>query len=815
MSSRDRRTRVIESTRLNGIDFVEVVTAAQTLLAVHFLNAVPVTLDALPTITGGDTIQSVAVEPVMAGDWSTDGSHVTLSLHVAAPGDFSTYTLTLSSPAIDPFFATAAFSFKALCPSDNDCETPAPACSQPPGNPPPIDYTAKDFLSFRQALMDFSALRYPGWQERSEADVGVMLLEAIASVADDLSYTQDRYAAEATLTTATQRRSVIRHARLVDYEPLPAVSAQTTLQFAVATGTSKIAFGVRAVAQASDGTPIVFETGPNLAARPGSAPASPLWNPAVIKAYWFDDSTQCLQAGATSLFVKGHGYDFQPEQLVLIETATGPGEAPLRQVVRLLDASSQTQPWASELCDAVFTTAADPPGAGPPWFACITSPPSDPAPTAVTQITWGAVDALLAARDLAQTTVSGNLVAATQGWSVEDEAFAIQPAPGDTTMPAIVRVGPRSTDPDTGGPGSAVPQYLHTLAAGTVAWLPAPASAADPNPQPEIQLTQLPAGSGPSWAWMRSLLQAAPSDAAFTLEPALYRLIQRRPDGTVQFEYDGDAGDTLRFGDGSFGLLPPEETRFGVSYRVGTGASGNLPPDAIRRIDPGQPDAVGLLAVRNPLPATGGADPESLDHVRRIAPMAFRSPIQRAVIAQDYQDIATQLAWVRRASTSFRWTGSWLTVNTTPDPAGGQPITPDQRSALTDQLNRARMAGYESYVPDPQYVSIDVLVEVCAVPGAFAGDVQQSVRNALTAFFAPDNFTFGQGLERSAVERTVQNTPGVAGVLCTETRVRGRSQIFTEMPDSIAIAAGQILRCSNDPSAPERGSISVQVSGGA
>ena len=47
----------------------------------------------------------------------------------------------------------------------------------------------------------------------------MMFLEALSALADDLSYTQDRVAAEATLMTATQRRSVVRHARLVDYEP--------------------------------------------------------------------------------------------------------------------------------------------------------------------------------------------------------------------------------------------------------------------------------------------------------------------------------------------------------------------------------------------------------------------------------------------------------------------------------------------------------------------------------------------------------------------------------------------------------------------
>jgi hypothetical protein len=827
MGAIDRRAKVIASPTLNGIDFVAVGNNAQTTLVVHFLNNVghqtpssPPKLSATPTISGGDTIPTVAVRPVAPSDWGTDpGHHLTLNLYVDAPGDFSTYILTLAAPWLDSFFASARFSFKALCPSDLDCETPPPVCPPPAGRLPPIDYLAKDFLSFRQALLDFSTTQYPGWQERSEADLGMMLLEALAGVADDLSYTQDRVAAEATLATATQRRSVVRHARLVDYEPAPAISAQTVLQFDVAAGATQIPYGIRAVAQAADGAPIVFETGPSLANRPGNAPASALWNPSSaprnqngIPAYWFDDSTQCLLAGATSMYVKGHGYRFLPNQQLLIETAVGPGQPPLQQVVQLLDQGAAEGPWATELCDYAITTTPDAPGAGPPWFSCHTSPPSSQAPTAVTQIMWNSTDKLLVSRDQAVTTVSGNLVTASQGLTVTDEAFAVSPAAGDPTTPTIVRIGPRRTNPD-GSVGDAVPQHLHTLAAGTVAWLPAPANTAlDENyPSPEITLTD---STGNGWIWFRRLLDAGAFERAYTIDPGLWRILQTRPDGSVQFDYDGDNGDTLRFGDGDFGLIPADGTKFQVTYRVGAGAAGNLAVGAISRIDAGQPRAAGLVAVRNPLPATGGADPEPLDHVRRIAPMAFTQPLQRAVIPQDYETIAATLPWVVRANTTFRWTGSWLTVFTAPDPEGGGAITADERATLATLLNRCRMAGYESYVPDPVYVSIDVLVQLCAQPNAFAANVEAAVLAALTAFFNPDNFTFGQALERSALEAAVQAVPGVAGVLCVEARVRGRSQIYAEMPDRIAVASNQIIRCTNDPSAPERGSLSVQVQGG-
>src|SRR6516225_1393383 len=118
MDSKDRRAELLKSATFNGIDFVEISTDDETVLRVHFLNDVSLegTLSAIPTIDGGETIRSVAVNPVNdATDWEFDGDHVVLRLMVAAPGDFSNYTLTLHSAWLDPFFATAVFSFKARC----------------------------------------------------------------------------------------------------------------------------------------------------------------------------------------------------------------------------------------------------------------------------------------------------------------------------------------------------------------------------------------------------------------------------------------------------------------------------------------------------------------------------------------------------------------------------------------------------------------------------------------------------------------------------------------------------------------------------
>ena len=64
-----------------------------------------------------------------------------------------------------------------------------------------IDYLARDYASFRRALIDLIPSKLPEWTDRSEADFGVVLIELFAYMADILSYYQDRIANEAFLTT--------------------------------------------------------------------------------------------------------------------------------------------------------------------------------------------------------------------------------------------------------------------------------------------------------------------------------------------------------------------------------------------------------------------------------------------------------------------------------------------------------------------------------------------------------------------------------------------------------------------------------------
>jgi Baseplate J-like protein len=776
-ATKDRRQKLLDQSPalLNGIDYVIVANPA-TAIEVRFLNAAPVagTVSAA-TITGGQTFPSVAVTSLR---WSTGPERrPVLTLHLATTGDSSPYTLALKSPKLDPYFSRVTFSFMAGEPSTLDCRIKAPAPQPQPPSAPPIDYLSKDFLSFRKALSDFSTLKYPAWQERSEADFGVMFMEALCALGDDLSYQQDRIAAEAYLDTATERLSVVRHARLVDYEPTPALAASVTLQFTVYGSTTDIPSGLAVSATGPDGAPIYFETGVGLTDTKLYR-VSEKWN--LMSPYWWDSSGQILRPGAMEMWVSNHGLGFMPGDSLLLDTQPGDvGQPDIREAVVIASADEQNDElYNVEVTHLVFQNP------------------------------------LSNQLDLSATVVRGNLVPATEGLRYS-ESFAI--GAGLTGIPlAVERTGSNQTT-----------QYLYTLGNAPLTWLADASAAGAVAPAPEILLTQqlAPGNSGnPTWTWFQSLLDAPAFASGFTIDPIRYD--QLPPDlssGSDQLDYDGSNGDTIRFGFGDFGAIPASSSTFSVVYRAGGGSAGNVAADSITTIDPTAPVAQYASAVTNPFPAMGGADAEPIATVVRLAPYTYQSTKYNAALPADYVAAAETLPWVARAGCTIRHTGSWLAAFTTVEPVADEYPMAAQTRELAALLDRYRMAGSESHVLRPNYLSLDLQITVAAEPDAVNGNVAAAILQALgtgvlpngsSGFFAHGNFTFGQPLERSALEGAIQRAQGVAGVSGIRYRRSGSTAAPIEMTDEVQAGINEIIRVDNSPAKAAGGSISLVVTGG-
>jgi hypothetical protein len=122
------------------------------------------------------------------------------------------------------------------------------------------DYTNRDYSSLLASLLDLADLKLPEWTDRSENDLGRLLLEMFAYVGDVLLYYQDRIANEAFLATAVERRSVIDLLSLIGYTLATPAAASARLIIRAPNDTAapvRVEVGARFATQALPGKPAI------------------------------------------------------------------------------------------------------------------------------------------------------------------------------------------------------------------------------------------------------------------------------------------------------------------------------------------------------------------------------------------------------------------------------------------------------------------------------------------------------------------------------------------------------------------------------
>lgn len=165
----------------------------------------------------------------------------------------------------------------------NDCgcckgvtaETPAQIGNRPGLSA--IAYRAGTHAQFRETLQArLSGSHQPalnGLTTREASDFTIALLDSWATVADVLTFYQERIANEAYLRTATERLSVLELARLIGYQLRPGVAASTYLAFILETAPGALgqALGVGTTAQIAPETvpPITIGVGTKVQSIPG------------------------------------------------------------------------------------------------------------------------------------------------------------------------------------------------------------------------------------------------------------------------------------------------------------------------------------------------------------------------------------------------------------------------------------------------------------------------------------------------------------------------------------------------------------------
>ncbi len=322
---------------------------------------------------------------------------------------------------------------------------------------------------------------------------------------------------------------------------------------------------------------------------------------------------------------------------------------------------------------------------------------------------------LLNCYDRYATTVNANVVGATAGASVVE----------------VLGSGSAST-----------PNQQFTLKQSPLTYVQA---ATATGSQSTLQVT----ANGVYWTGVTSLYQQAPTAQVFTT--------LNLPGGAAQVE----------FGDGVEGaMLPTGQGNIQAQYRIGIGSAGNVAAGTITTLID---RPLGVSGVINPLSATGGQDPQSVDDIRANAPLSVLT-LGRAVSITDYQNFAATFAGIAKAFAIWIPNGANRGVFLTVAGANGVALPPGNQTlgylvaALTAYGNPNVAIYAQTFYETTFSLSADILYS----PSYNATAVQAAVMQLLQQTYSFESRSFGQGVSGDEVATLIQSVPGVVAVNVTQ-----------------------------------------------
>jgi len=248
----------------------------------------------------------------------------------------------------------------------------------------------------------------------------------------------------------------------------------------------------------------------------------------------------------------------------------------------------------------------------------------------------------------------------------------------------------------------------------------------------------------------------------------------------------------IRFGDSHNGLMPRAGSRIVAIYSSGGGMAGNVPANAITELRSAMPY---IQSATNPVPASGGAEIESNDAVKRRGPQRLRNH-DRSVSAEDCEWLAREASPDVARVRCLPITGpaghaqrGWITLVVVPISPEAQPQpSPEFRRRVRDYLAKRvpfAVARHVKIIP-AQYTLVGVKAEVIPHTAEQAAQVEAQVRKNLNRFLHPLDggadglgWAFGQAVYLSQIARVIEETVGVD--YAREIRLQANGQVFADV----------------------------------
>jgi photosystem II stability/assembly factor-like uncharacterized protein len=300
--------------------------------------------------------------------------------------------------------------------------------------------------------------------------------------------------------------------------------------------------------------------------------------------------------------------------------------------------------------------------------------------------------------------------------------------------------------------------------------------ALSPNQRFELSKPPLTYVSADNPRGAKSTLEMRVNDILWHEVERLYQLKER--DEAYIVRLDADSNATLTFGDGEQGArLPTGQENIRAQYRHGLGIGGNLTAGSLSLLKTSPP---GIKAVINPVPATGGANPEAEATAKEKAPPTVRT-LGRIVSLQDFEDFAQSFSGIGKALVTPLQQGGTRMVHITV--AGGEGAAIDPTSSLYENLVAAIDAARDPFqvvvqVDSYEKILFNVEAKVVVNPRYEPEKVLAQVRSDLLQHFAFKQRQFGQPVTASEVIAWIQRVDGIEATDLDRLYPQGKARLL-------------------------------------
>ena len=291
------------------------------------------------------------------------------------------------------------------------------------------------------------------------------------------------------------------------------------------------------------------------------------------------------------------------------------------------------------------------------------------------------------------------------------------------------------------------------------------------------------------WKQVTDFSSSSPDDNHFVFDAVTGEVAL----GPAVREHDG----TIR----NYGSTPVKGAELRVqSYATGGGSRGNVARGTISVLKSSIPYVSGVI---NRRPAAGGVDGEEIENAKVRGPILLRT-LGRAVTTEDYEHLAREaapeVARVHCVAAGQGADAGSIRVLVVPAAAAGggrlrfEQLIPSAETltAIARRLDECRVIGTRVLVEPPRYTGLTVVARIRAQSRISPVRLQESVLDALYAYFSPisggtqgTGWPFGRPVNVGEVYSVVQGVRGTE--LIVDLRLFGADPITGQRGQAVQV----------------------------